>query len=469
MDESNFIARPYNLMAEQMVLAALLHNNLLYEKVPFLTKDQFFHPIHQEIFQTIVLMIDKGLLASYITIAPIFKSHQAINDAGGEKYWDNMANNLGSISDIESNAHHVYDLFLRRSIIDLGSEIANKASKVSVQTPAINIIEDAEVILFHLATEKTSERQAQPFKISLQKAIIQAKHASQNNALVGVTSGIEALDTHLGGFHKSDLIILAGRPSMGKTALATCFAFNAAKSYAKNNETGAKVAFFSLEMSSEQLALRILGQETRIASDRIRKGIISHKEYLTLESKAEELYAVPMFLDDTPALTMAGLRTRARRLQRQEGIGLIVIDYLQLINTRGGYENRVQELTEITKGLKALAKELNIPVLALSQLSRAVEQREDKQPQLSDLRESGSIEQDSDIVMFIYREAYYEGRKKPPAGSEKMQEWQSKMAQIYDKAELIIAKQRHGPIGTLQLQFDEVTTKFSNVMNSCLN
>lgn len=466
-DKIKIMEALYNLEAEQAILGALLYNNLLYEKVSFLEPIHFFHPVHKEIFSTILSMIEKGMLVTPITIAPMFKNNVSIQNAGGDQYWKDLANNIGNIADIEANGSHIYDLFLRRSVIDFGSEVSSKANKVSVDKSALEIIEEAEVSLFNLVVDRSSEKKVKTFKSSLQEAVVQAKKASENNALVGVTSGIESLDLHLGGFHPSDLLILAGRPSMGKTALATCFAFNAAKSYAKNKETGAKVAFFSLEMSAQQLALRILGQETGIQSDRIRKGSISQKEYLQLEEKAQELADVPLFIDDTAALTMASLRTRARRLQRQENIGFIIIDYLQLLNIGGkkSYDNRVQELTEITRGLKALAKELNVPILALSQLSRAVEQREDKQPQLADLRESGSIEQDSDIVMFVYREAYYEARKKPVSGSDKMQEWQMKMAKIYNLADLIIAKQRHGPIGTLNLHFDDNTTKFSNYSN----
>ena len=377
----------------------------------------------------------------------------------------NLVSGIGSIANIEANANHIYDLFLRRSLINIADESVAKANKFESNKTAQDLIEETEVALFNVSTIRTTERRVKTFQVSLQEAVTQAKKASQQSSLVGVTTGLDHVDQHLGGFHPSDLVILAGRPSMGKTALATTFAFNAAKSFIKDKRTGARVAFFSLEMSAQQLALRVLGQETGISSDRIRKGAISHKEFTHLETKAKELFDVPLFIDDTPGLTMASLRTRSRRLHRQEKIGMIIIDYLQLLSSggRGGYENRVQELTEITRGLKALAKELDVPVIALSQLSRAVEQREDKQPQLADLRESGSIEQDADVVMFIYRESYYEARKKPPSGSEKMQEWQAKMARIYNIADLIISKQRHGPIGTIHLHFDETVTKFSNL------
>lgn len=460
----SFELLPNNQEAEQAILGALLYNNMLYEKVSFIKRDHFFNPIHKEIFATIENMIQKGLLVTPITIAPIFKDNEAIKSLGSEKYWIDLVSNIGPIANIEANAQHVYDLFLRRELILISDESISKANKFLVDKPAQALIEEAEMALFNVSVSDNSERKVKTFHDSLSQAVSQAKKASEQSSLVGVTSGLDSLDHHMGGFHSSDLLILAGRPSMGKTALATAFGFNAAKAFAKTQgKSGAKTLFFSLEMSAPQLALRILGQETGISSDRIRRGSISQKEFMQIEQSAKDLQSYGFFIDDTPGLTLAGLRTRARRLHRQEKIGLIVIDYLQLLSVGRGYENRVQELTEITRGLKALAKELDVPVIALSQLSRAVEQREDKQPQLSDLRESGSIEQDADVVMFVYREAYYEGRKKPPSGSEKMQEWQIKMSKIFNVADIIIAKQRHGPIGTINVHFDENTTKFSNL------
>jgi replicative DNA helicase len=297
------------------------------------------------------------------------------------------------------------------------------------------------------------------FKHVMSEVINQAKIvANSDGHTVGVSTGLIDVDKHLGGLHKSDLLILAGRPSMGKTALATNIAFYASKHR--------PIAFFSLEMSAEQLAMRILAQESGISSDRIRRGAIGHADMNSLQNTAKQLANLPFFIDDTPSLTIAGLRTRARRLVRQEKIALIVIDYLQLINGGGNPEGRVQELSFITRSLKSLAKELNIPVLALSQLSRAVEQREDKRPQLSDLRESGTIEQDADVVMFVFREAYYEARKKPPDGSAKMGSWQENMSKIHDLAELVIAKQRHGPIKTILLHYQDSLTKFGNYLGT---
>ncbi|WP_342262174.1 replicative DNA helicase [Alphaproteobacteria bacterium endosymbiont of Tiliacea citrago] len=454
---------PSNLEAEQLVIGALLYNNLLYEKIAFLKKEHFYYKINQEIFEIILKFISKGSLASPITIAPIFKDNEIIKEAGGGEYWVNLVTNIGPIANITSNAQYVYELFLRRSMINISTDCIEVCQKFSADTSIKSIIDDTELKIFQLQNMENNI-QTHTFQFVLEEVVKKAYDASQQHSLIGITSGLEKVDQHLGGFHKSDLIILAGRPSMGKTALVTSFAFNAAKQAC--TKLGSKVCFFSLEMSAEQLGLRILGQEANISSDRIRKGIISQKEFEKISSISKELYDVPLFIDDTPALTMAGLRTRARRLMKKEQIGLIVIDYLQLLRSDKAGENRVQELSEITRGLKSLAKELNIPIIALSQLSRAVEQREDKKPQLADLRESGSIEQDADIVMFIYREAYYESRKKPQPGSEKMQEWQLKMSKINNLAELIIAKQRHGPIGSVTLFFDETTTAFSNLSSS---
>lgn len=453
---------PTSLQAEQAIIGALLFNNLLYEKIDFLKPNHFYYKLNEEIYVVILKSILRGSLASPITIAPLFKDNVSIKEAGGDQYWIDLVSNFGPIANISANAKHVYELFLRRSMIDISMNCIENVQNFDIDNSIQQIIENTEIELYHLQQD-SNNRQIKNFDLILQDVVKEAKTASMQHSLTGVTSGLDKLDQHIGGFHKSDLIILAGRPSMGKTSLVTTFSFNAAKEYLKDNKKGTKVCFFSLEMSASQLGLRILAQEAGVSSERVRKGMISHMEYQKLEEVAKTLYEIPLFLDDSSALTMAGLRTRARRLSKKENIGLIVIDYLQLLRSDRSSENRVQELSEITRGLKALAKELDIPIIALSQLSRAVEQREDKQPQLSDLRESGSIEQDADIVMFIYREAYYESRKKPQSGSEKMQEWQSKMAKIHNVAEIIIAKQRHGAIGNIHIHFDDQTTKFSNL------
>ena len=457
----------YNLEAEQAVIGALLYNNLLYEKISFLLPEHFYIKINQEIIKAIFYMIDKGQIATPITISPLFKDNEIINLAGGNKYWSNLVTNVGPLVNITFNAEHIKDMYLRRSMIDLSLQCISSSQNIKLKQTIQNIIEETEVSIFKLSNTNTT-KSIQEFNVIMKEVLKDALYASKQQSLVGVSSGLHKMDYHLGGFHNSDLIILAARPSMGKTALAINFAFNAAKKLLKKEDNGASVCFFSLEMSAKQLMLRIVGQESEIPSDRIRRGAISNNEYNKLEESMKDIINLPLIIDDTPPLTMAGLRTRARRMMRQDKIGLIIIDYLQLLRSDSSNykENRVQELSEITRGLKSLAKELDVPIIALSQLSRDVEKREDKQPQLSDLRESGSIEQDADVVMFIYREAYYESRKKPSTGSDKMQEWQTKMSKIYNKAEVIIAKQRHGPIGNILLHFDESLTKFDNLENN---
>ena len=453
------------LHAERAVIAALLKNNLLYEHVADFLQDQhFYDPLHKKIYAAIVLFIAKGQLANNITLWPFFENDPAINEKGGEEYLKVLVSATLSVTHIGDYAKQVFDAYLRRELINIGQEIIQDAAEMKINHLAIDIISDAENKLFKISTMHVSGKSVQSFNSVLKSAVQQAQIAYKKDShVIGIETGFIDLDKHLGGLHKSDLIILAARPSMGKTALATNIAFQAAKARLKNLQTGAKVAFFSLEMSAEQLALRILGQESQIPSDCIRRGIMSSADFDKLTLKSQELAEVPLFIDDSPALTIAGLRTRARRLQRQEKIDLIIVDYLQLLVGGERSENRVQELSFITRSLKALAKELHIPIVALSQLSRAVEQREEKRPQLADLRESGTIEQDADVVMFIYREAYYEARKKPTEGSPKMQAWQAKMEKIYNIAEIMIAKQRHGPIRNINLFFQEAYTRFTNI------
>ncbi|MBX9805170.1 MAG: replicative DNA helicase, partial [Alphaproteobacteria bacterium] len=359
-------------------------------------------------------------------------------------------------------------LFLRRQLMGIGEGMVLTARTHELEVSATQQIEEAEKKLFDLATTGNVSGGFQSFREALTTSIEMAEVAYRRDShIVGVTTGLTDLDKWLGGLHPSDLLIIAGRPSMGKTILATNIAFNAAVASMENNKSGASVAFFSLEMSAEQLATRILASESGVSSDKIRRGEIRAEDFPMFVEVSRRLSTIPLFIDDTPALTVSALRTRARRLKRQEGLGLIVIDYLQLMEGGGSKrssENRVQEISDITRALKALAKELDVPVIALSQLSRAVEQREDKRPQLSDLRESGSIEQDADVVMFIFREEYYEVRRQPPEGTDKHAEWQARMNQIANQAEVIIAKQRHGPVGTVRLYFEGQLTRFGNLM-----
>ncbi|MGL5719764.1 MAG: replicative DNA helicase [Alphaproteobacteria bacterium] len=461
---------PHNMEAEQALLGVLLHHNESLEKVvAFLKAEHFYDPVHQRLYQGILHFVNRGQLASPITLSHYFKKDEALADVGGSAYLANLAGLVVSFANTLDYGRQIYDLFLRRQLIHLGEDLVQQAKAYVFDVTPLNTIEQTEKRLFDLATLGEKERGFQAFSNALAEAVQTAQTAFKRDShVVGVTTGFEDLDKQLGGFHPSDLVILAGRPSMGKTALATNIAFNAALASLRGKEgEGARVAFFSLEMSSEQLAMRLLGQETGIPSDRIRRGAISQEDFPKFVDVSRQLGHLPLYIDDTPALTIAGLRTRARRLQRQQGLGLIVIDYLQLLSsTRTSSENRVQELSEITRGLKTLAKELEVPVLALSQLSRAVEQREDKRPQLSDLRESGSIEQDADVVLFVYREEYYESRKKPQEGTEKMEAWQQQMAGLHNRAEVVIAKQRHGPIGSIYLHFEGKLTKFSNLISN---
>lgn len=460
---------PHSIEAEQALLGALLHNNLTFERISeFLLPEHFSDPSHSRIYSAIAHLINRGHIADPITLKEYFDRDDALSEVGGGQYLAQLAASVVSIINTQDYGRKIHDFYLRRQLIDVGESVVNNAHTYDLNVAATDQIELAEKKLFDLATVGQQERGLQIFSIALKQALQSAEIAYKRDShVVGVTTGFKKMDEYLGGFHPSDLVILAGRPSMGKTALATNLAFNAARAALEKKE-GAAVAFFSLEMSSEQLANRILGQESGLSSDLIRRGDIGKSDYPRLVEASNRLNALPFYIDDTPALSVPAIRTRARRLMRQESLGMIVIDYLQLLSTPGrkSAENRVQELSEITRGLKALAKELNVPVIALSQLSRAVEQRDDKHPQLSDLRESGSIEQDADVVMFVYREEYYLARKKPTGSDDKVAEWERSLSKVANIAEVIIAKQRHGPIGTISLHFEGRLTKFSDLADS---
>ncbi|USO01866.1 MAG: replicative DNA helicase [Alphaproteobacteria bacterium] len=463
---------PHNLEAEQALLSALLRNNTIYERVgDILQPESFSESFHGEMYRAIRHLIEKGHVADPITLNKYLAENLTEEDAEGSvrRFLINLVENVVSIVNAEEYARVIRDSYLRRQLIDVGETMVNKARSFTIEEGAVQLIEQTEHKLFELATSGDSERSAVTFHAALIEAINTAEIAyKRDGSVVGVTTGLRDIDQMLGGLHPSDLIILAGRPSMGKTALATNFAFNAARSALRAHaDQSAGVAFFSLEMSAEQLATRLLGQEAKISSDKIRRGALRNEDFPNFVRVSRELAGLPLFIDDTPALSISALRTRARRLKRKHNIGMVVVDYLQLLHGGGSKsDNRVQELSEITRGLKAIAKELNVPVLALSQLSRAVEQRDDKRPQLSDLRESGSIEQDADVVMFVYREEYYESRKEPPEGTEKHREWQARMEAVFKKAEVIVAKQRHGPIGIVKVHFEGSLTKFSDLADS---
>lgn len=463
---------PHNYEAEQALLANLLHSNTIHESLEgFLEADHFCDSIHQKIYRAITLIINKGQVADVITLRDYFGRDKDLQEIGGIDYLAELAASVISPASSLHYAKIIYDLHVRRQLIHLSHQISTSAQDVQHESSAQEQIEVAEQSLYDLALKGEFDKTAVSFHSALRRSIDYADQAHKSGRkIAGITSGLRDLDQWLGGLHPSDLIIVAGRPSMGKTALVTNIAFNAARALLNQKDGGGAVAFFSLEMSADQLALRILSHESNISANDIRKGDIVKDDFNKFDDIARELYSLPFFIDDTAGLSITALRSRARKLKRKENIGLIIVDYLQLLSGPSGRRNdsRVQELSDITRQLKTIAKELNVPVIALSQLSRAVESRDDKRPHLSDLRESGSIEQDADVVMFIYRAAYYEERKEPDATSEpdKHFQWQEKMGHIANVSELIIAKQRHGPVGTLKLFFDPKFTKFGDLAKS---
>lgn len=468
LEKSSYL--PHNLDAEVALLSALLYDNNSYEKVSeFLKSEHFLDPVHAHIYGTLSKVIEKGQTADPITLKAFFEQDPLLKNAGGRDLLAQLAGSFISLINMEEYGKLIRDLAMKRHLIQLGNEIVQDAMAGDVELNALQQIERAEQRLYAMSSTGQSEKNFFAFSQALTESIRLAEIAYKSDShVIGVTTGLRDLDRWLGGLHSSDLIILAGRPSMGKTALATNIAFNAANAYLKKDKSGGIVAFFSLEMSAEQLATRILASESGISSDKIRRGEIKESDFPKFVEVSQHLANLPLYIDDTPALSISAVRTRARRLKRKHGLNLIVIDYLQLLQAPPDSrktDGRVQEISEITRLLKALAKELNVPVIALSQLSRAVEQRDDKRPQLADLRESGSIEQDADVVMFVFREEYYEARREPPPGSEKYREWQERMAQVYRMGEVIIAKQRHGPVGTIKLFYDGPLTKFGNYVD----
>jgi replicative DNA helicase len=471
------ITPPHNIEAEQALLGAILANNRAYEKVAeYLQPEHFMDPVHGRIYGAIVKLLERGQLANAVTLKQYFEADEGLSAVGGAEYLASLEASVISYVSVADYGQAIFDCFLRRELIDLGTDVISGATTPDIDAPAVAQIEQAEQRLFNLASKGVAEGGFISFNDSLKQAIATAEAAARNGGgIVGVASGFRDLDKMLGGLHPSDLIILAARPSMGKTAFATNIAFNAAKAFlASQGKSGGRVAFFSLEMSAEQLALRILSEQTEISSEKIRRGEIRDQDFTKFVTLSQELQRLHLYIDETPGLSVMGVRTRARRLKRTVGLDMIVIDYLQLMSGSGGKKseaNRVQEVSEISRGLKALAKELHVPVIALSQLSRKVEERDDKKPQLADLRESGSIEQDADMVMFIYREEYYLKRAEPGrhAGesddkyNERYALWQQRLEKVYNVAEVIIAKQRHGPVGTVRLFFDGQFTRFTDL------
>ena len=458
--------QPSNLEAEQALLGSVLVNNDIIDEISNLVSSNIFYdPAHIKIYEVIENLNNKGMIANPITLKNFFEKDNMLNEVGGTEYLVKLTRFSSSAKQAIDYAKIIHEMFLRRELVQISDKLSSDTINANLQEQnAENIIEDTEKSLFDLAERGSFSQSFLKFNKALDQTIEMATQAMQSDqGIVGVPTGLKDLDEKLGGLHKSDLIILAGRPSMGKTALATNIAYNAAQNILKREEKSS-VAFFSLEMSSEQLSTRILSEQAKIKSDDIRRGKVTEEEINRYIETSRNIYNLPLYIDETPAITIATLCNRARRIKRLFGLSLIVVDYIQLMrSTLSKNEGRVQEISEITQGLKALAKELSVPVLALSQLSRAVEQRDDKQPQLADLRESGSIEQDADVVMFVYRESYYLERKQPKLGSIEHAEWQSKMNDVNGLADIILGKQRHGPTGTVKVEFEGIYTKFKDL------
>ncbi len=460
--KNKFNELPNNIEAEQAVIGSILVNNEIFDEINTIISNlNFYDPMHQKIFSAIESLIYKGLLANPITLKSYFENDKDELDI--PEYLIKITKFSTSVRQTIEYSKIIYDMFVRRELIKISEQTIDSAKMNDLEINGQNIIEESEKLLFDLAEKGSFSSSLIKFDDAMKQTIEMASAAYKNDeGIVGVPTGLRDLDDKLGGLHQSDLIIIAGRPSMGKTSLATNIAFNAAKNI-QDKGKDSSVAFFSLEMSSEQLSTRILSEQARIGSNDIRRGRISDEQFDQFLETSKNISELPLFIDETPAISIAAMSNRARRIKRLKGLDLIVVDYIQLMKGTGNQKDgRVQEISQITQGLKAIAKELGVPVLALSQLSRQVEQRDDHKPQLSDLRESGSIEQDADVVMFVYREGYYLSRKEPREATVEHAEWQAKMNEVAHLAEIIIGKQRHGPIGKVTLEFEERFTKFKD-------
>jgi len=466
---------PHNIEAEQALLGAILVNNEAFYRVSdFLEPRHFFEPVHQKIYEIAASLVRAGKVASPVTLKTFLPADADIGGLTVSQYLARLAAEATTVINAADYGRTIYDLALRRSLILIGEDLVNEAYDAPVDSSPSKQIEEAEKKLYEVAESGRYEGGFQRFAQALTTAVDMAANAyARDGGLSGLATGLKDLDTKMGGLQPSDLIIIAGRPGMGKTSLATNIAYNVARAWQgevrpdghMNTVNGGIVGFFSLEMSAEQLATRIISERTGITSSTIRRGAISEQDFEIIKDTSIELQNLPFYVDETGGLSIAQLAARARRLKRQRGLDLIVVDYIQLLqgSSKRASEGRVQEVTEITTGLKALAKELNVPIMALSQLSRQVESRDDKRPQLSDLRESGSIEQDADVVMFVYREEYYLNNKEPRPGTDEHAKWMLEMDAAHGKAEIIIGKQRHGPTGTVQVQFDANITRFGDL------
>jgi len=455
---------PSNIEAEQALIGSILINNDIIDEISNIVNHKnFYDPLHSKIYNLIENLHNKGMIANPITLKNSFENDAALSEIGGTEYLVKLTRFSSSVKQSIDYAKIVHEKFVKRELVQISETLSDEAVDETIDKTGENIIQDTEKSLFDLAERGTFHQSFLKFNQALDQTIEMATNAMKSDhGIVGVPTGLNDLDERLGGLHRSDLVIIAGRPSMGKTALATNIGYYAAKKILDDNKKSS-IAFFSLEMSSEQLSTRILSEQSRIKSNDIRRGKVTEEEFNRLIETSRNIHDLPLYIDETPAITISTLSNRARRIKRLFGLDLIIVDYIQLMTTGSKrYDGRVQEISEITQGLKALAKELSVPVLALSQLSRAVEHRDDKKPQLSDLRESGSIEQDADVVMFVFREEYYLERKEPKLGTIEHGEWQAKMNEIIGSADIIIGKQRHGPTGNIQVEFEGIYTKFKD-------
>ena len=462
--KDNFKELPNNIEAEQAILGTILVSNEIFDEInTIISNINFYDPMHQKIFAAIESLIYKGMLANPITLKNYFENEK--DDLNIPEYLVKITKFSTSSRQAIEYSKIIYDMYVRRELIKISENTIDTAKQKDLNVSGQNIIENSERLLFDLAEKGSFSSSLIKFDEAMKLTIEMASNAYKNDeGIVGVPTGLRDLDDTLGGLHESDLIIIAGRPSMGKTALATNIAFNAAQRLQASGKKSS-IAFFSLEMSSEQLSTRILAEQSRIKSNDIRRGRISDEQFDKFIETSKNISELPLYIDETPAISIAALSNRARRIKRLHGLDMLVVDYIQLVRATNTKDGRVQEISEITQGLKAIAKELAIPVLALSQLSRAVEHRDDKKPQLSDLRESGSIEQDADVVMFVFREAYYLERKEPRPATVEHAEWQAKMNEISSLAEIIIGKHRHGPTRSIMLEFEAMFTKFKDRQN----
>ncbi len=464
--KDQFKELPNNIEAEQAVIGSILVSNDIFDEInTVISSINFYDPMHQKIFEAIENLIYKGMLANPITLKNYFEDEK--DDLNVPEYLVKVTKFSTSVRQALEYSKIIYDMFVRRELIKISEQTIDSAKVNDLDTNGQSIIENSERLLFDLAEKGSFNSSLIKFDEAMKQTIEMASAAYKNDeGIVGVPTGLRDLDDRLGGLHQSDLIIIAGRPSMGKTSLATNIAFNAAQKL-QNNGKKSTIAFFSLEMSSEQLSTRILAEQARIRSNDIRRGRISDEQFDKFLETSKNISELPLYIDETPAISIAAMSNRARRIKRLFGLDMIIVDYIQLMRgTSFNKDGRVQEISQITQGLKAIAKELSIPVVALSQLSRQVEQRDDHKPQLSDLRESGSIEQDADVVMFVYREGYYLQRKEPREATVEHAEWQAKMNEVAHLAEIIIGKQRHGPVGKVTLEFEEQFTKFKDTQLS---